>query len=280
VTSDPFLGLASRFPYVNPKNPLEQILALPFGLVGEVLFGSLFPYLMRMGSSLKGIPHLYVVDPEEPGDVQRLTFFNSHIRRNGREYGNPAKDRADLRDPGDWLFVLANSEYRPTVNGVESDFVPLLAEKLRETLGENRRPVLIAPQACIDALADDATLRKCVFLTNCDYNRYISLLLGAERVFYWNIFSASVMTPILNSVPTFFFGRGHVAEANGLMFEKGLARYYANCRLTYLDQKRALKQAELADHAVLQETQLFQPFFQNVCGLPSPEDVIRQLLEA
>src|SRR5450432_2231657 len=47
VTSDPFLGMASRFPYVNPKNPLQQILSLPFGLVGELLFGSLFPYLMR-----------------------------------------------------------------------------------------------------------------------------------------------------------------------------------------------------------------------------------------
>jgi hypothetical protein len=278
VTSDPFLGMASRFPYVNPKNPLEQILSLPFGLVGELLFGSLFPYLMRMGSSLKRVAHLYVVDPDEPGDVRRLMFFNPNIRRKSQQEGDRA--RVSQRDSGDWLFILANSEYRPLIDGVDSGFVPLLAEKLRETLEEGRRPVLIAPKACIDILTEDVTLRKCVFLTNCDYNRYLSLLLGAEYVFYWNIFSASVIAPILNGVPTFFFGQGHVAEAHKLMYEKGLARYYANAKLTHLDQTNRLKQSELATHAVLQETQLFEPFYRNMCGLPAPDDVLRQLLEA
>jgi hypothetical protein len=278
VTSDPFLGLASRLPQFDARNPLEQILSVPVGFLGELLFGQMFAYLSQVGRILKPIPHLYVVDPEEGGGAKRLTFFNPNIRRNGADASHAVLRPEVVDGPRYWLFVIAASECPPDANGAGADFRAILAEKLRETLEEGRQPVVVAPKECLDTLADDPKLHHCVFLYYCDYQKYMSVLIGAEYVFYWNIFSASVLARILNSGPVFFFGRGHVAEATPLMLDKGMERYYANATLTYLDHAARLKRMELAKYASLQDAQLFQPFLLNMRRWPTPEDVIQSLL--
>jgi hypothetical protein len=158
-------------------------------------------------------------------------------------------------------------------------FHSLLAQKLRETLAEGRKPVLIAPQPCIKALAADPSLSDSVLLEYCDYKRYMAILVGAEYAFYWNIFSASIIARLLNRGPTFFFSRGHLADANQNMFDKGMSRYYASAQLTYLDQTHRLSQQDLAGLAVLQEAQLFNPLIGNISRLPTPNEIIRQLLQ-
>lgn len=62
------------------------------------------------------------------------------------------------------------------------------------------------------------------------------------------------------------------------MFNKGVRRYYANARLTYLDQTHRLSETELAGLAALQEEQLFKPALENLCHLPAPNEMIRELL--
>jgi hypothetical protein len=282
ITSDPFLGLPSRVPMFDPNNPFEQLLSVPVKLVGGLLFGQSFLYFSGM-PSLKRIPHVYVVEPDEPGETQRLGFFNPHIRRYASELADSASllkhQNGTTRSKQYWMFIFGKGEYLPLVNrdGVQHVHA-LLAEKLRETLEAGRLPVLFAPKDCIDALAADAILNHCVLLHTCDYNRYMSLLVGAEYVFYWNIFSASILARLVNHRPTFFFGTGHIAEFDQMMFDKGMRQYYKNARLTYLDQTHLLSQTELAGLALLQEEQMLKPVCDNLCHLPLPSEMIQRLL--
>lgn len=282
ITSDPFLGLSSRLPMFDPHNPLEQLLSLPLKLMGGFLFGPSFLYFSGM-PSLKRVPHIYVVDPDEPGEIRRLAFFNPHIRI----YASELDHSANASHPVDgikrtgprWMFILGNGEYGPQVkrDGAPG-FHALVAQKLRETMAAGRQPVLFAPRACIEVLAADDSLSHCVLIHSCDFENYMSLLVGSEYVFYWNIFSASILARLVNSRPTFFFGTGHVADFNQEMFNKGVRRYYANARLTYLDQTHRLSETELAGLAALQEEQLFKPALENLCHLPAPNEMIRELL--
>lgn len=281
ITSDPFLGLSARVPLFDPHNPFEQLLAAPLRLFGEMVFGERFDYFSKVTSSLKRVPHIYIVNPKEQGDIKRLAFFNPHIRRYVSELDHSANGgaRAYISGQAYWLFILAGSDYWPDSSGI-STFHNLLAQKLLETIEAGRRPVLIAPKACVEAMAANATLlRDTVFITNCDYNHYMSLLVGAEYAFYWNIFSASIVARMLNSGPTFFFARGHLADSNQQMFDKGMSCYYANAKLTYLDQTSRLDHKELASRAALQPEEIFKPIFENMRHLPTPDDIIRQLLE-
>jgi hypothetical protein len=283
VTSDPFLGLISRLPVLDFQNPIEQLVTLPFRLGGEALFGPMFPYFLRVRAILNDVPHVYVVEPEEQG-VRALAFYNPNIRRSGsdhlparhdKHHGTPAHGHTQPY----WLFIIAEADYRPQVrrDGAEW-FHAGVARRLRETMEQGRRATLIAPAPCIDALEPDELLKECSFVRYCDFHTYLAILLGAEYAFYWNIFSASLVARLLNRLPTFFFAPGHIADENRQMFEKGLACYYRNGQPTYLSVADPLDADWLSTSAAIQEQQLFVPFFNNVWYLPTPEAMVRTLL--
>jgi hypothetical protein len=284
VTSDPFLGLISRLPVLDFQNPIEQLVTLPLRLGGEALFGPMFPYFLRVRAILHDVPHVYVVEPEEQG-VRALAFYNPNVRRSAADqpvrrrhheaHGTPSNAPAQPY----WLFIMAEADYRPQVkrDGAEW-FHAGVARRLRETMEQGRRATLIAPAPCIAALEVDELLKECSFVRYCDFHSYLALLLGAEYAFYWNIFSASLVARLLNRLPTFFFAPGHIADENRQMFEKGLACYYRNAQPTYVRAADPLDDAWLSAAAIAQEQQLFEPFFNNVRHLPTPEAMVRMLL--
>ncbi|MCU1260260.1 MAG: hypothetical protein JWO80_3145 [Bryobacterales bacterium] len=106
----------------------------------------------------------------------------------------------------------------------------------------------------------------------------MAFLIGAEYVFYWNIFSASILGRLLNSRPAFFFARGHMADDNALMMDKGISRYYSGVKIPYLEQTHALTNSELAGLAASHEAEIFRPFLETVRHLPHPRTLIQQLL--
>jgi hypothetical protein len=283
VTSDPFIGLVSRLPVLDFQNPFEQIITAPLRLVAEVLFGPKFAHFLRMRSILDKVPHVYVVDPQENG-VRAFPFYNPNIcrppsDRSALQHAEIAGLTVDVTAQPYWLFVLGKGEYdlgaKP--RGAER-FHAVLAAKLRETMEQGRRAVLIAPEPCIAALESDHTLRECSFVRYCDFHSYLAILLGAEYAFYWNIFSASLVARLLNRGSTFFFAGGHLADQYQQLFEKGMSCYYRNARLSYLYVDQRLERASLSGAALAQQQQLFDPLFANVGHLPSPEAMVRTLL--
>jgi len=237
----------------------------------------MFSYFMRARLVLQDLPHVYVVDPDEDG-VTALPFYNPNIRRNAEQIALLRGPAASLGAEPYWLFVLT-SDYKNQIKPDGADAVHArVARKLQETMTEGRRAVLMAPAACVAALEKEATLKECCFIQNCDYDRFMALLLGAEYAFYWNIFSASVIARLLNRLPTFFFAAGHIADENQIMFDKGMSRYYRNARPTYLPREDRLTTASLSGLALAQEEQLFRPFLENVQHLPTPDVLVRNLL--
>jgi hypothetical protein len=276
ITSDPFLGLISRLPPLDLDNPIAQILGLPIRLMGEAMLGSLFPYLLRTRIILQDIPHVYIVDPHEHV-VKTLAFYNPHMRHYASDLA--ATPISGVPAQPYWLFVLGASDYYPQIKRYGAEyFHAVVAQKLADTMQQGRRAVLIAPASCIAALEQHAALQECVFVQNCDYQRYMAILLGAEYAFYWNIFSASLSARLFNRLPIFFFSVGHLGDENPLMLGKGMRCYYNNAPLNYIQPGDRLSAAALSSAAAAQQTQLFDAFFNNVQHLPTPEAVVRDLL--
>jgi hypothetical protein len=279
VTSDPFLGLISRLPPIDHESPIGQILGLPIRLIGEATFGSRFSYFLRARFVLKDLPHVYIVDPDERG-IKALPFYNPNILSYASAAAE-AKQAMKVSIPAQpyWLYVLGASDYYPQVKRDGADYVhALLVRKLLDAMQEGRCAALIAPAQCIAALEKDASLKECVFIGNCEYHQFMAVLLGAEYAFYWNIFSASILARLLNRLPTFFFAVGHIADENQQMFEKGMSKYYRGAELRHLHPEDRITAASLSGFAKAQEVQLFDPFFDNVRNLPTPEILVRNLL--
>ena len=282
VTSDPFLGLTARLPVVDLQHPLGQVVSLPMRFIGEALFGPMFTYFLRTRAILKDVPHVYVVDPDEQG-VIAVAFYNPNLQHCLAEPEAsgvaPAASAENIPTQPYWLFILAGSDYHPQVKQLGADRVHAqLARMLRETLDEGRGAALIAPAPCIEALSNDPNVEGSHLVSNCDYGRFMTFLLKAEYAFYWNIFSASIIARLVNNLPTFFFAIGHIADANQQMFEKGMSRYYHNASITYLDPTERLTVEALLEPARAQQRQLFEPFLGNIRALPTPEVLVRRLL--
>jgi hypothetical protein len=274
VTSDPFLGLISRLPPLDLETPIGQIIGLPIRMIGEAMLGSKFSYFLRARVVLKDVPHVYIVDPNEHG-ITALPFYNPNIRRPAASCGPGTSVPAMPY----WLFVLGSSDYNPQVKRDGANCVhALVARKLTDTMNEGRRAVLMAPEACIAALEKDPALGECSLVRNCNYDRYMEILLCAEYTFYWNIFSASIIARLLNRLPTFFFATGHIAEENRQMFEKGMDQYYRNAHPAHLQPGDRLSAAALSVSALAQMKQLFDPFLENVRHLPTPQRLVHDLL--
>jgi hypothetical protein len=104
-------------------------------------------------------------------------------------------------------------------------------------------------------------------------------MLGAEYVFYWNVFSNSVLARVANRLPVFFFDCGHMAYAIPPLLEVGLRRYYPGCTLPFLDPRRPLAPGELAAEAARQEPGL-EGARANVRRSPPPDVMVAELLGA
>jgi len=280
LTSDPFLGIGARLPLIDFRNPLARLLSLPLRLAGLIWYGPGFNYLLRIRAILEAVPHLYMVDPDE-NRIQALPFFNPNFIGFAADRAMaPAEPPGKIPAQPYWLFILGASDYHPQVKKHGADyFHAVLTGKLGDALDQGRGAALIAPEACIAALESNALLEECVLIRYCDYKAYMSILLGAEYAFYWNFFSASILARLLNRMPVLFFACGHLAEANPRMFRKGMDRYYGEAEVTCLDPADRLSCSELKELAMRQEERLFTPFLRNVRTLPSPETVVRGLMQ-
>jgi hypothetical protein len=99
----------------------------------------------------------------------------------------------------------------------------------------------------------------------------------AEHVFYWNIFSHSVAQRIAHGLPLHFFGLGHMVDGLRGMRERGLAYWYNNAPLPFIDPRERLAtqtleasaRRQLIDFAVARE---------NVLKASRPQDAVDSLL--
>ena len=271
VTSDPFLGVLSRgdASTFSDRHPRKAWLTAHFS---------------RLSNMLQGIPHLYLGNAAEFVSTQSVRFYNKHIivqpsvraefRREltRRVEIHPARQR--------WLFVLSSEDYGMQVGlHGRARLDDLLIQKLEQTARDGRQPVLIAPQACIDSIkGSGACINGLVQLPFCSYQLFSLLVLEAEYVFYWNIFSNSILPRVMNCLPVFFFDPGHMVRAIPPLAVTGMKQYYADSKPTFLDPWAELTSKELAVLASAQAESMSSAR-ENFQRSPSPLEMVERLLE-
>jgi hypothetical protein len=139
--------------------------------------------------------------------------------------------------------------------------------------------VLIAPPACVAALAPGVTAGggSAVVLPHSGHALFTALLGEAEHVFYWNMFSNSVLARVMNHRSAFFFAPGHLAHAIPSLPGLAVRHYYAGAAPTFLDPARPPSAAELARLAAEQDRAL-EGARAGVARSPSPAEMVARLL--
>jgi len=153
-----------------------------------------------------------------------------------------------------------------------------LLTKLIETAAANRQPVLIAPKECIEYIRyhSPKTLDS-LLVDYCDYVLFTNLLLDAEYVFYWNIFSNSISTRVVNNLPVFFFDIGHLARTFKPLFQLGIQTYYPQSQLIQINMETILSLEQLQPLALSQEKSL-KFARDNFKQSPNPQEIVMTIL--
>jgi hypothetical protein len=249
VTADPFLGLVSRgagedlAPLVSiaiPDTADESLVAAK--KMGDAM---LHAALAETEKVLRAVPHLYpaYTDMEGiecwPGDARNLSFFNDALLI------PPDIAAAQPGEDPYWIFLISLVDYQ-TQSMFEGplEFAHIVADRLADAVALGRRAILLGPSDLIERIglilpADE----RIQLLDFCPFTRAMSLLLAAETCFYWNSVSHSVIMPLWNARPVFFFDRGHLVRAAPTIYPRILAWYHQGLEPSWLDQKAALSLA-------------------------------------
>lgn len=299
VTSDPFFGIFSELHASNtsdveafrmfeteviPEQPWECRLEMT---LGNLEMSKLFATASQI---LRDAVHLYYASPDprdapiEGQDARTVSFFNPSLICSKKGSSAPTvKPCADIHHDDSvkqhWLFVIGAVDYDLQISLYgKAEFGELLVNKLDQTLQAGRRPVFILPNECVQDLVGrvSSTARKHL-LTFCSYERFSSLLLTAEHVFYWNIASYSTFLRLVGGLPMFMFDLGHLVRHIKPMYGRMVKWYYQNWAPICLDPHEILTADLLAE---LSRDYLLgtRGIVEHLRGLPTPERVIEGLL--
>jgi hypothetical protein len=272
VTSDPFLGLllARGMSLFSERHPQRQWLESHFA---------------RLAARLCEVTHLYLVPPDGLAGEHKVSVFNPHILTDtaaSRQRAARLAARSGIElDRPRWLFLLASEDYAAQVARLRREpFEALLLERLADAARAGRQPVLIAPQACVDSVSRAGhAIRGLVAMSFCSHDLFADLLLEAEYVFYWNLFSNSLLARLANRLPVAFFDRGHLAHAVPALLDLGLKTYFPGAELVLLDQRQEL----MPDALTALDTQQHQTLAaatENLHRSPTPRELIDRLTAA
>ena len=282
ITSDPFLGLASRV----TRDQLNGPMLIP----GEsALKRWMVRGLLRLQGrrarvvavpSLERVTHVYpTAIPASDDGIPRASFFNPTIIQ-------PATSSAGATEPGasapparpEWLFVLSRADLHAqrTMLGLRQ-FTEVMLGILRHALEAERYATLVAPPLIIEKLAgvlpDTIKLRA-----GCSVPEFERRMLEAEYVFSWNPFSFSQMRRMVNERPMFFFDRGHAARAIKPYYEVARACHFGGWEPRYMDQRQMFSPYVLA-HLASEQKPALRALRERWLASPSPDQLIDQLLD-
>lgn len=290
VTSDPFFAIFSRMDRTNITGP-ESLRLFETDLIPDLhweyrvnaTWGNLriLEQFALASDILKDTVHLYYCKPDPrdepiPGSTYTAAFFNQSLIYEPCASSPPQGQNS--ADPH-WLFIIGAVDYElQTHLYPEGEFLNVLEEQMNQTLREGRRFVFLAPDECVQALIPRAPVSARKDLMNfCGYEKFTSLLLEAEYVFYWNLASYSTFLRVINGLPMFMFDGGHLVRHVKPMAERMGQAYYQNWTPPFLDPHEELK-TEVLEELSKDYKEDTNKILQNLKQLPSPEQAIAGLL--
>lgn len=271
VTSDPALGILAQIDEhtFHPRHPARGWLAAHFGwLTGE----------------LATVPHLYLSPEPTATRAPQTSFYNPRFAPPdgiGRSPSAVTTHEHPLDDPSPlWLFVISPEDHALEAGlwGAEA-FAHLVAQRLLDAECAGAGAVLICPQALAEPVRSrlPATSRARV-ATATPWGEFLALLGRAEQVFYWNLFSASILARVVWERPFLIFDRGHLARAMPPVLEVGRRHFYQGHDVVPLDLRAPLVAEEVRDRADALSRGLVAATRANLARSPSPEELVAQWL--
>ena len=286
VTSDPFLGSASKITVSDILGMLPQ----PDGIVSSFFFlhvaRRIAKKLLQASDALENVVHLYPAPTDEitnRGRVQRISFFNRELSRRDpvwESVDHRSKFTASRRSAEKtWLFMLAPSD--ATLQERKwgaAIFANQLAHMIEHTRAAGKRPVLLGPSWVIKKIKRALPAEtEPDLLTFCAFTEFSRLLLNAEYVFSWNIFSCSAAFMRLpRRLPVIYFDKGHVAEFSRLVYEDGVRCYFNGWEPSQIDPREF--DNEIVAKVASEQGPALEALLAYWNRSPTPQQVIEQLL--
>ncbi|HMC56041.1 MAG TPA: tetratricopeptide repeat protein [Gemmatimonadaceae bacterium] len=289
VTADPYLGMLSRQDAASlvhfeisreHAKKLAAVSHMPEAVekmrsLQNTLAAQAWEVLRQSERILRDTYHLYPTycdvtnDVAAETDARNMSFFNDRLAH------APSHTREGAPH---WLFILASADYDIQSVAEGDAFADVVARKLVETRAAGRHPILIAPAEFLEELLLRlSSLDGIDLLSHCPFNRYLSLLLSAEHVFYWNAVSHSLLIRLFNQRPVVLFDRGHLLRTAPAIRERIVAWYYQGFEAPIRDHQQVLTVERVEDWAAdyrRHAARLVERFRR----APAPEDMIAQLV--
>jgi hypothetical protein len=192
------------------------------------------------------MPHLNPA-PLVSSDLPTISFFNRALIA-GDESDITMSESVVPVDRGPyWLFILGDEDHRRQ-EGLRGSrrFLEMMADTIRQARASGRHPVLLAPAACLAAVGAQLGPDEASLLPFCSYPHFVTLLMEADHVFYWNTISSSSLLRIVNRRPVSYFERGHLGGVLEPVYRQTVRWFYQGWEPPCLDQSRPLNADDLA----------------------------------
>ena len=269
LTSDPFVGLL-RSRALDLKDLHARVRNRRSAFVASWRF-ALSLFLVR--HMLRRAWHIYpmpIDDLRSEREVRRLSYYSA-AAQHGFDAG-PAGGQARPT----WLFVLSKTDFGLQL-GTQGDeeFVERMVGRLRDSVELGRDATLIGPAELVEAvLARLGAQPGVTARSDIPYAEYMSLLMQAEYVFFWNYFSFSVIHRVLAELPVFFFHEGHMVHILPALWKEGVRVVYDGWRPPLLPMDKGLDERDLSLRAG-EATREFRRVGDGLRRCPSPEEILR-----
>lgn len=277
VTSDPFIGHLR-----GPRSLRFREILRPRGKRGLALYSwavesvlAIRAYLFYL--QLRRHWHIYPAPVAQrllPPAHRCLSFFNAAA------VPSDVPQATDTALPPLWLFVLSQVDYRFQFNRLGPAFASHIAARLREAACPGRRLLMIGPRELQDDLRGRiADLAGVELRDGIAHDEYMRHLLRAERAFFWNYYSFSVLHRVLCGQPVHYFDEGHIVSILPAIGQAGIDTFYAGWRPPLLRIEDPLDERQI-ERIAAETRENFARIKQRMAASPSPQQVLDAIRDA
>ena len=260
VTSDPFARVYDSFPECSFKVNGQQLDKLK----SEMSF---------LNNYLSELPHIY-------GFSCKNEFQNTYSFYNKKYCKTQKIEDTEIVEKDNWLFVLGELDFNLLLGRHEKNFVTNLVARLQE-ISKNPNNVIrcVFPLRLVMILRDFLPPTDNIHILNfTSLRNFESLISISDVVFYWNVFSNSILMCYYYDVPFLCFEKGHIADLSPDLFKHMSEGIYRNGTPEFVDFFTTVenKLDTLLENYYSRENR--QKILKEYQQLPSPETIVKQLV--
>jgi hypothetical protein len=259
ITTDPFVRVYDSYPECS------------FELNGEPLV-VLKKEMTFLNDYLKDLPHIYGF-PCTNNHENANTFYNNN-------YCPKEKNLAATTEKIDrWLLVLGEIDFNLLLAKHGETFIIELVNRLKEICQNTNNLVrCVFPKNLTDIVKDPlAPIKNLQILNFVTLKEFENLVSESDIVFYWNVFSNSMMMCCYYDIPFLCFEKGHIAELSVDLFKHMSDGVYRNGNPEFIDFFSPIESnldVVLKNHY---STENRQRILNEYHSLPTPESIIKRL---